>query len=257
MNVGFACLPLTGHLNPMCALARTLQARGHDVVFFGVPDAAPAVRAAQLPFVPFGEIEYPAGSIAHALREISRLPGEDGTRYMLENLVPGLMTAAFTDLPHKLAETGVEAMVIDILYSYLELVPIQLAMPYAHIAPHPFLDPTGAIPPHFFPWPHDPSPEAVARNRDGLRQVGALLGPVSRRARSYAETQGIRVDWASPTGSVSKLAFLTQLPREFDFPRAAWPAQFHYTGPFHDSERREDTPFPWDQLTDKPLIYAS
>ncbi|MBC8067465.1 MAG: hypothetical protein IAG13_03950 [Deltaproteobacteria bacterium] len=65
------------------------------------------------------------------------------------------------------------------------------------------------------------------------------------------------MDWASPTGSVSKLAFLTQLPKEFDFPRGAWPAQFHYTGPFHDSERREDTPFPWDQLTDKPLIYAS
>ena len=257
MRIGFACMPLTGHLNPMCALARTLQSRGNDVVFFGVPDAAPAVRAAHLPFVSFGEKEYPAGSIDHAWRGISTLHGEDVARYTLGKLVPGLMTAAFEHLPQRLTETGVEAMVLDILYSYLELVPLQLAMPYTHISPHPFLDPTGSIPPHFFSWAHDPSPEAVARNREGLRTVGALLAPVLGIARSYAEHKGIRVDWASPTGSASRLAVITQLPKEFDFPRAAWPPQFHYTGPFHDGERLEQTPFPWDRLTARPLIYAS
>lgn len=257
MKIGFACMPLTGHLNPMCALARNLQSRGNDVVFFGVPDAAPAVRAADLPFVPFGEKEYPVGSIEHAWRGISKLHGEDVARYTLGKLVPGLMTTAFEHLPQRLTETGVEAMVLDILYSYLELVPMHLAMPYAHIAPHPFLDPTGAIPPHFFSWAHDPSPEAVARNREGLRTVGALLAPVLEIARSYAEDKGIRVDWASPTGSVSKLAMITQMPKEFDFPRAPWPPQFHHTGPFHDSGRLEETPFPWERLTAKPLIYAS
>jgi zeaxanthin glucosyltransferase len=257
MRIGFACMPLTGHLNPMCALARKLQSRGNDVVFFGVPAAAPAVRAAQLPFVPFGETEYPAGSIETAWRGISTLQGEDVARYTLGKLVPGLMTTAFEHLPQRLTEAGVDAIVLDILYSFLELVPIQLAMPYVHISPHPFLDPTGAIPPHFFSWAHDTSPEAVARNREGLRTVGALLAPVLGIARSYAEAKGIRVDWASPTGSASKLAVITQLPREFDFPRPGWPPQFHYTGPFHDPERREDTPFPWDRVTGQPLIYAS
>jgi hypothetical protein len=33
MNLGFICPNLPGHLNPMTALARQLQARGHDVVF--------------------------------------------------------------------------------------------------------------------------------------------------------------------------------------------------------------------------------
>ena len=33
MKLGFICLNLPGHLNPMTALARQLQARGHDVVF--------------------------------------------------------------------------------------------------------------------------------------------------------------------------------------------------------------------------------
>jgi MGT family glycosyltransferase len=241
----------------MCALAQKMQSRGNDVVFFGVPDAAPAVRAAHLPFVPFGEKEYPVGSIENAWRGISTLHGEEVARYTLGKLVPGLMTTAFEHLPQRLIETGVDAMVLDILYSYLELVPIQLAMPYAHISPHPFLDPTGSIPPHFFSWPHDTSPEAVARNREGLRTVGALLAPVLGIARSYAQDRGIRVDWASPTGSVSKLAVITQMPKEFDFPRHAWPPQFHHAGPFHDSERLEETPFPWDRLAAKPLIYAS
>ena len=55
MKIGFISLPLTGHLNPMTALARQLQSRQHEVVFFGVPDAEPIVRAANLDFVPFGE----------------------------------------------------------------------------------------------------------------------------------------------------------------------------------------------------------
>jgi zeaxanthin glucosyltransferase len=257
MRIGVACMPLTGHLNPMCALAQTLQSRGNDVVFFGVPDAAPAVRAAQLPFVSFGEKAYPVGSIDHAWRGIAKLQGEDVARYTLGTLVPGLMTTAFEHLPQRLRETGVDAMVLDILYSYLELVPMHLALPYVHIAPHPFLDPTGAIPPHFFSWPHDPSPEGVARNREGLRSVGALLAPLLGIARSYADDNGIPVDWASPTGSLSRLAFITQMPKEFDFPRAPWPPQFHYSGPFHDSARLEDTPFPWHRLAAKPLIYAS
>src|SRR3979490_1479594 len=33
MKLGFICINLPGHLNPMTALARQLQARGHDVVF--------------------------------------------------------------------------------------------------------------------------------------------------------------------------------------------------------------------------------
>jgi hypothetical protein len=50
---------------------------------------------------------------------------------------------------------------------------------------------------------------------------------------------------------------ITQTPKEFDFPGIPWPAQFHYAGPFHDDEGREPVLFPWDKLTDKPLIYAS
>ena len=63
MKIGFVSMPLSGHLNPMTALARRLQSRGNEVVFFGVPDVEPFARAAGLDFVPYGEAEYPVGSI--------------------------------------------------------------------------------------------------------------------------------------------------------------------------------------------------
>ena len=53
MKIGVLSLPLTGHLNPMTALARKLQSRGNEVLFFGVPDIEPIIRAADLAFVPY------------------------------------------------------------------------------------------------------------------------------------------------------------------------------------------------------------
>jgi len=51
MKIGFVSMPVVGHLNPMTALARKLQSRGHEVVFIGVPDVEPFARGAGLKFV--------------------------------------------------------------------------------------------------------------------------------------------------------------------------------------------------------------
>ena len=76
-------------------------------------------------------------------------------------------------------------------------------------------------------------------------------------ARSYAEKVELKIDWNDPAATVSKLAVTTQTPKEFDFPGIPWPAQFYYAGPFHAHEGRRPVLFPWEQLTGKPLIYAS
>jgi zeaxanthin glucosyltransferase len=76
-------------------------------------------------------------------------------------------------------------------------------------------------------------------------------------ARSYAEKAGLKIDWNDSAATVSKLAVITQTPKEFDFPGIPWPAQIHYAGPFHDDGGRGPASFPWEQLTGKPLIYAS
>ncbi|MCU1319218.1 MAG: glycosyltransferase, family [Edaphobacter sp.] len=257
MKIGFVSLPLTGHLNPMTALARKLESRGDEVVFIGVPDAEPAVRAANLNFVPFGEKAYPAGSVAKDWGPVAKLHGEEVVRYSCREISPRLLEVALEHLPEKLAETGVEALVIDTIHTFVELVPMSMGIPYVHIWNILHIDLSGATPACLFSSPHETTPEALARNLEGLKTTGEIFAPIVAVAKPYAEKMGLQIDWNDPTATTSKLAVITQTPKEFDFPGSPWPAHFHYAGPLHDNEGREPVPFPWDKLTDKPLVYAS
>ena len=257
MKIGCLSLPLTGHLNPMTALARKLQSRGHEIVFIGVPDIEPVVRAADLDFVPFCENEYPPGSIAKRWGRVANLHGLDVVRYTALELTPGLVKAALEHLSEKIAETGVNALILDMIYRFIEIVPMHLRLPYVQIWNVLHFDFSGSTPLALYSWPHQIGPEALARNVKGLQIVREIRGPMLPIAQSYAERNGLEIDWSNPAATVSKLAVITQTPKDFDFPIPHLPPQFHYAGPFHDHEGREPVPFPWEKLTGKPLIYAS
>ena len=257
MKIGFVSMPLTGHLNPMTALARRLQSRGNEVVFFGVRDAQPIVHAAGLDFVSICEQEYPLGSVAKEYGHLATLRGEDVVRYSARELHPRRLRATFEHLPEKLAAAGVEAVVIDIVHFFVELVPMSMGLPYVHIWNILHIDRSGATPPCFFSWPHETTSEARARNMEGVIRMSALFAPIAAVARDFAAKKGLQIDWSQPSATISKLAVITQTPEEFDFPGSAWPPQFHYTGPFQDEGGRAPIPFPWDKLTGEPLIYAS
>jgi len=257
MKFGFVSMPVTGHLNPMTALARKLQSRGNEVVFIGLPDAEPIVRAANLNFVPFCEKEYPLGSVAKGYAPLAKLHGLDVLEHSARKTHPGRCKSALEHLPEKIAETGVEGLIIDTTHHFVELVPMRLGMPYVHIWNILHIDRSGSSPACLFPWPYETTPEALARNVEGLKKFGGLYAPILTVAKSYAEKNGLQIDWNDPTATVSKLAVITQTPKEFDFPISNWPPQFHYAGPFHDDEGREQVSFPWEKLTGAPLIYAS
>ena len=89
MRIGFLSLPVPGHLNPMTALARKVQSRGHDVVFISLADVAPFVEAAGLPFVPCSEAAYPAGSLGKLVRRLSELSGEEALHFTVNAMMKG------------------------------------------------------------------------------------------------------------------------------------------------------------------------
>ena len=239
MKIGFVSMPFVGHLNPMTTLARRLQSRGHEVTFIGVPDVAPFSRAAGLDFVPFCESEYPAGSIARLYAPVSKLHGFEVTRWSVRERNSDMFSAASKHLPQKLADTGVDALVIDTIHTFLQLVPMSLSMPYVQVSTGLHIDFSGVTPPYFFSWPHESTPEALARNLEGIKEASTVFAPIVPRAMSYAEKVGLEIDWSDFTATASKLAVMTQTPKEFDFPDIPRPAEFHYTGPFHDIEARE------------------
>jgi zeaxanthin glucosyltransferase len=257
VKIGFVTFPASGHLHPMTALARKLQSRGHEVVFIGVLDSEPIVRAAGLAFVPYCEEEFPVGSLAKIFAPVAKMHGLAVVQYTCQNVFAPLTRAALKHLPQTLKATGVEALVVDHIHFFLELVPMSINMPYIHVCCALHLDFSGSTPAALFNWRHETTPEARVRNTAGVQQIGEALMPVLAEAMPYADKAGLRINWQEPGSTLSKLAVITQAPKEFDFPGVPWPTQFHYAGPFHDGEGREAVAFPWERLDGKPLVYAS
>src|SRR5215469_8517773 len=257
MRIGFLSLPVPGHLNPMTALARKLQSRGHDVVFISLADVAPFAEAAGLPFVPCSETAYPAGSLSTLVRRLSELSGEDALNFTVNSMMKGYTASLFESLPDTLSKAGVDGIVLDQYQPYVELIPMHLRMPFVHVSNALHVDYTGRTPICFVDWPYREGVEAVARNIEGIRRARTLLEPVTATAQIYARKVGLSVDWNNPHSTLSPLAWVTQCPREFDLGSAPDFPQFHYAGPFHDGRGRIDFDFPWQRLTGQPIVYAS
>jgi zeaxanthin glucosyltransferase len=163
MKIGFISMPLSGHLNPMTALARSLQARGHQVVFFGLPDAERVVRFAGLRFVAFGEKEYPVGATPTAYAHLARLKGEAVARYSFDEMHPRRCETTLDELPARLETEDVDGMVIDTIHFFAELAAIRLSIPYVHIWNVLHIDTSGQTPPCLFGWSYETGAAAIVK----------------------------------------------------------------------------------------------
>jgi zeaxanthin glucosyltransferase len=256
MKIGFVSVPVPGHLNPMSALARRLQSRNHEIAFMCLPDTEPLVRAAGLPFLPCCEREFPVGSVDAYVRGIGTQEGEEALRLSIEAC--GAMTNAMChSLPGTLKAAGIDGLVLDTYLFYAEFIPLSLGMPYVHVSNALHFDWFGYTPLPIYDWPHETGPEALESNRKGVANFLNIVGQANAGARAYADRVGLKIDWENPAATVSQLAWLTQIPKEFDFESSYWPSQLRHTGPFHDGDGRIDVEFPWERLTGEPLIYAS
>ena len=244
MKIGFICPNLPGHVNPMSALARHLQARGHDVVFLY------SSSANGLPCIP-GDIRDDMNANRP---EMSQLKGKEALAFYC-GVAAKETEAIFKSLPRILGKTGVEALVLDPIQFFVELAAMKLRIPYVTVANALYIDFSGYTPAGIFGWPHETTPDALARNLQAVTE--AVRFCYNQGIKSYAKELGFKTDLDHPSWVFSELAYITQLPKEFDFEHPLLPPQFHYTGPFHDGKGRHPVDFPWDRLTGEPLIYAS
>src|ERR1700682_2733909 len=102
MKIGFLSMPLTGHLHPVTALGRKMQARGHEVIFFGLPDAARIVHSAGLGFVRVGGKKCPVETTPEMYAHLPPLKGEDVARYSFQKMHPQRARITLEQLPEKL-----------------------------------------------------------------------------------------------------------------------------------------------------------
>jgi zeaxanthin glucosyltransferase len=256
MRIGFISFAVPGHFNPMSTVARQLQSRDHDVVMFSLPVIEPLARAANLPFIPFGEKEFSTDKTGEILGTLSRLKGDEGLQFTIDAIAK-VAEVRWRELPKLLPANGIDALVLDDCDFYGEVVPVYLGMPYAILSNALHFDYSGYTPLCVYGWGNENTPEAVKRNRQGVSKFTQMLIRSNAELIAQAEKAGIKANWEDPSSLFSDRPWITQCPREFDFESSHWPNQFHYAGPFHDGEGRPDFPFPWDRLTGEPIVYAS
>ncbi|MGB3616224.1 MAG: glycosyltransferase [Elainellaceae cyanobacterium] len=254
-HIGLLCPTASGHLNPMTTLGRELRQRGHRVTLVAKLDARPKAEAACLEFEAIAESQFPVGSTTASLAQLGELSGTAAFRYTI-NLYKESSEALLREAPAVIDAAGIDFLLVDQTLRAGATVAQRLNIPYITVCCAMMLNPEPDVPPYSTAWRYYPTWWARWRNRGGYWLIGALTRPIRRVIAQY-RTRWNLPPLGHPTDAYSELAQLCQQPAEFEYPRRALPDCFHFTGPYLDPASREPAPFPFDQLTGQPLIYAS
>lgn len=252
-RIGFFHLPWLGHLNPMTGLAKELQGRGHEVVFFNVGELESEVVARGFPFRSYGEQFVEPGAVRRALAQIGTQRGEEATAAALA-LVRDLAEALLTQAEPVIRDAELDLWVVDQLEYAAATLARKMDAPFVTAAVSLIKHNEEGIPGYNGRQFGD-GPEVRERERQLAGRLAGLVKPYLDYLNSYREQAGMppfsyQTIW-------SDLAQISQQPAEFEFPRKELPDCFHFTGPFARDVDRPQVDFPWERLDGRPLVYAS
>jgi MGT family glycosyltransferase len=254
-RLGAFCFPGAGHLNPMTALARSLQLRGHEVVIFGIVDTEESVRAAGIEFRRIGMDDYPPGTLQKLDEQMAQLKGFAALRFTLER-VRNSARMVLRDGPKAVRTASVELLLVDET-DFAGNVADYLDLPWISIALIPPLVQDDRFPPFWFGWAADQGRLSRLRNRLAIVLLLRIATPIFKEVNQQRSAWGLK-PFRRSEEALSQLAQITQLPEALEFEVVGdKPAGLHYTGPFVFAEQRQAVEFPWERLDGRPLIYAS
>ncbi|HET9370993.1 MAG TPA: glycosyltransferase, partial [Vicinamibacterales bacterium] len=254
MHFGIISPPVSGHIHPMAVLGRELIARGHRVTYLQMLDLEEKIRSEGLEFEPIGEDVFPKGWLPQSLAALGRLKGSAALRFTVGE-VTKTTEAICRDAPAAIKRLAIDALIVDQTEPAGGSVAEHLGRPFVTVCPALPLNRDEIAPPPFTGWRYRDSPFARVRNRLGYAVADWTTSRVAAVLRRYREAWGLAAH-EMPDDSFSRLAQISQMPRELDFPRRSLPESFHYVGPLRDSRTRE-IPFPWDRLDGRPIVFAS
>ena len=253
-HFGIICPPYPGHLNPQAALGRELQSRGHRVTVLQLPDLESKVRSEGLAFWAIGQSRYKPGSLAETFKQLARLSDLKALHYSVDSC---RQTAEIIcqDAPAAVEAAGIEALIVDQLEPVGETIAEALHLPFVCVSCGQAIHRRADAPPFFTPWSYHNKRWAQLRNQMTYAMLDRSCQPILRVINHY------RQQWKLPPyhhiyASKARLAHISQQPAAFDFPYPNLPKQLHYVGPLRNQLPRS-IPFPFEQLTGQPLIYAS
>jgi zeaxanthin glucosyltransferase len=253
-RLGAFCFPGTGHINPMTALARRLERRGHNVILFGIADTEARVRAAGIEFHLIGAQDYPPGTLQQLDQRLGELKGLATFRFTVER-VKNTARMILRDGPEAVRRANLDALLIDEA-DMGGNVAQHLGLPFVSIVLFPPLVRDDRIPPFCFGWPAGQDWFSRLRNRLGMRLLTQIAAPIYTLVNQQRRAWGLK-PLKHSTDALSPIAQITQLPEALEFDIRPKPLRLHYTGPFVDDQQRPPVSFPWHRLDGRPLVYAS
>ncbi len=257
MKYGILCPPGAGHLNPMSAVGYELRQRGHRVTMFGLPDVETYATAAQLDFYPIGADRYPLGSTKRSQEQLGKLDGIPALLYTIDLFRQGTATV-LEDAAAASQEVSIEVLLIDQVLLEGSTIAEYLNLPFITVCNALLLNSEPTVPPTLLSWDYDPSWLGQLRNQIGTNLLKLAGMPVQLVVNQYREKWNLPpISSRQPLDIWSTRAIISQQAAFFEFPRQELPDYFHFVGPLVNNLARPEIPFPWDKLTDKPLIYAS
>jgi zeaxanthin glucosyltransferase len=254
-HIGVFSPAAPGHINPMSCLGRALQARGHRVTYFQIRDCEEKIRATGLNYAPIAEREFPRGSLAAMYEHLGALHGLSALRYVVAWFAREA-AVLLDEVPGVLRAAGVDLVLVDQATLAAASAAEHARVPFVVVSNALVLNREPGIPPFFTTWPYSTSLPARLRNHFAETLVERLARPWTGAINRQRQKWGL-APFRRDVNQPFPYAHISQQPACFDFPRRTMPANFHYTGPFHDVRVRPPAPFPWERLTGRPLIYAS
>ncbi|WP_257456246.1 glycosyltransferase [Archangium lipolyticum] len=266
----FTVRPERGHINPSLRIARTLQVRGHRVLYCGIPDIGELVRREGFEFAPIFEELFPVGFRDEMRARLSRLRGWGRRReeHSLDRRYEAAQKCILEgEFDRPFARARADLLICDVLMQEPPLVA------WGHHIPTLLLNTTlplrrePGLPP--LSSPLLPDGGAVSRARIALTwlRVGGftplerwLEVPKVRYLHTLARKHGYPLEALDFSGEniCARLPELVLCPQEFAelaVPRTR--GEYLYVEPCIDYERQEPD-FPWERLeASRPLVFFS
>jgi MGT family glycosyltransferase len=215
----FVVPPLTGHVNPTVSVARTLEARGHQVAWAAHPGTVRPLLPAGARIFPLPEAA-PAALVADVAERARAARGAAALKLLWQDFLIPLARSMRGGVEAAAIEFGPHVMIADQQAVAGALVARRRGVPWATFAT------TSA---------------GVTDPLGGLPQVKQWLADLLAGLEREAELPATAEPALSPHLVV---AFTTEA---LVGPLDRFPAHYRFVGP-SISDRPEATPFPWDDL---------
>jgi MGT family glycosyltransferase len=254
-HVGIVCPNMSGHVNPMIALADSLRKDGHRVTFFLLGDLPASIGQAGFEMVPLGGKAFPVEEYRHASETLGTLQGRAALKHTFGM---GLRSAEaiLQEGPDLIGKSGVEALVVDQASTPAGTIADELGLPFATVCNALLLNPGPTVPPFFTHWHPTKSWWSQIRNKIFWAGLGRLYSPILKKIQSRRKELGLSIP-SSITDAWSTRLQISQQPQVFEFPRNDLPKHLRFVGPLRLKGGDSDIPFPWERLDGRPLIYSS